>query len=661
MAYKTRSKSIISKLPQAVLALLMLQSPLALGLAAPVLAQDGQLLAPAEGEIKTGAEPVVVDEVRIEGNRLIPTEDIASVVKTRKGDKFSREQVMEDLKAINGMGYFNDRNLEVNPELTPSGVLLKIRVEENAPITQFSIRGNEAISTDEISKLFNDQLGKPQNINALSGAIEKVEQAYHDRGFVLAKVADVKDDPDGSVELVISEGSIDNIEIVGNKKTKDFIFKNAIKIKPGSVYNEKQLTGDLRKLYNNGYFQDIRRSLVPSATNPDKYTLKVEVDEKRTGSVGLGGGVDSVAGPFGSFSFSDANFGGKGQVISLSSQMGSGNLNNVAGSINNGGTNYMPTGRTYNLEASFIEPNLKGTNTSMAITGFGRNMGSMFIDQAMQRTLGTSVVFSKPLRSGWSANLGLIGENTTLRNMAGIAENQSVLASMSARALSTGLAANSAEASALANSIRGNQLKGGTFFTVSPSLSRDTRDAAFDPTRGSLVKLTASPSIGAGGGFFKTGVSASKYIPVSKNITFASNLQAGTSMGGMPQFAQYRLGGWNGVRGYRAFSDLGTGAGLLMGTAELRAKIPLPETNAVFKAVRKNAKLVAFADYGQVMGNGVTNNLLSRNSMGASVGVGVRLNVPMLGLVRIDYGLPIISSVLGRRMPLVTVGFGEKF
>src|ERR1700733_7231392 len=50
---------------------------------------------------------MLVDDVKIEGNRLISTEEIATVVKTRKGDRYDRDQVMNDLKAINGMGYFN--------------------------------------------------------------------------------------------------------------------------------------------------------------------------------------------------------------------------------------------------------------------------------------------------------------------------------------------------------------------------------------------------------------------------------------------------------------------------------------------------------------------------------------------------------------------------
>src|SRR5262249_22571927 len=110
---------------------------------------------------------LTVDDVTVEGNRLVPTEDILNVVKTRRGDKFDRDQVLQDLKAVNSMGYFDDRNLQVVPERTGSGVLLKIRVQENAPVTQFSFHGNQAVSTEEISKAFADQLGKPQNLTQL--------------------------------------------------------------------------------------------------------------------------------------------------------------------------------------------------------------------------------------------------------------------------------------------------------------------------------------------------------------------------------------------------------------------------------------------------------------------------------------------------------------
>src|SRR5262249_10524314 len=173
---------------------------------------------------------LTVEDVKVEGNRLVPTEDILGVVKTRRGDKFDRDQVLEDLKAINGLGYFDDRNLQVVPEMGTGGVLLKIRGAENAPVTQFAFEGNQVLSAETISKLFAGQLGKPQNLNQLSSAIDKVERAYHDQGYVLARVTDVKDDPDGSISLTINEGVVSDIQVAGNKKTKNFIIRNAIKV-----------------------------------------------------------------------------------------------------------------------------------------------------------------------------------------------------------------------------------------------------------------------------------------------------------------------------------------------------------------------------------------------------------------------------------------------
>lgn len=625
----------------------------------PTLSAETPLKAstPIEGNL-------TVDEVKIEGNRLVATEDIMRIVKTKRGDRFDRDQVMQDLKAINNMGYFDDRNLQVVPELTTGGVLLKIRVQENAPITEFAFQGNKVLSTDEISKAFAQQLGKPQNLNDLSSAIDKVEQAYHERGFVLARVNDVKDDPDGSVGLNINEGVIDKIEITGNKKTKEFIIRNALKMKPGMVYNERDLTQDLRKLFANGYFQDIRRSLAPSPDNPDRYVLKVEVDEKRTGSVGLGGGFDTVAGPFGSFTIGDSNFRGKGQVVSLSSQVGTGLFGSVNNALSNGGSNFVANQRTYQVEASFVEPNLRGSNTSMAVTGFGRNMNSFMIEQSMQRALGGTVNFTKPLGKNINGNLGFTAEDVFLKDVSSMFTSNNILQGMANRALTTGLATNQAQANLLAQQARDNQLKGGAFVSVNPSVSYDTRDSVLDPTKGTLIKATTSPSLGlTGGGFAKFGLSASKYVPVTKNTTLATNIQGGMAVGSMPQFAQYWMGGMNGVRGYRQFTDLGTGPAMLMATAELRTRLPFLRSsdNKFAKAIDKHVRGVFFFDAGQVYGNSSTNSLLSRAGFGASTGVGLRINLPMIGMIRVDYGMPLVSTLLGGMTPRITVGFGDKF
>lgn len=631
----------------------------------PAAAQDTETSTQSGVDLSSD---LTIHNVTVEGNRLIPTEDILNVVKTKPGDKFDRDQVMSDLKAVNSMGYFDDRNLQVVPELNSGGVLLKIRVQENAPVTQFAFQGNNALSTEEISKSFSDQLGKPQNLNQLSSAIDKVEQTYHEKGYLLARVVDVKDDPDGSIGMTINEGVIEKVEIVGNHKTKDFIIKNAIKVKPGSVYNERDLTTALRKLYANGYFQDIRRSLTPSPTDPNKYTLKVEVDEKRTGAVGLGGGVDTVAGPFGSFSVSDANFRGRGQVVQMNAQIGSGMLNSLSNTVNNGGTKFLSSRRTYQLEGSWIEPSLFGTKTSLAVNAFARDFNSMTIDYSQQRTFGTGATFSRPLTKHTTANLGFLGETTKLFDVGSFANDLNTTEYLTTQALQQGFTNNPITAYQMANQVRNEQLQGGTYATVSPSVQFDTRDSMSDPHKGTYARLSASPSLGlSAASFMRLGASVSKYVPVTRNSNLAFNFQGGSALGPMPQFAQYRLGGYNGLRGYRQFTDLGTGSSMLMATAEYRFKIPMPKGsgssvyNYVANKVNKHARLALFADAGAVSGNTMVNDFFQRGTIGASVGMGLRLNLPMVGVIRLDYGFPLLSTALGKMTPRFTVGFGDKF
>jgi outer membrane protein insertion porin family len=424
------------------------------------------------------------------------------------------------------------------------------------------------------------------------------------------------------------------------------------------------LTADLRKLYGEGYFSDIRRSLSPSTNDPEKYTLKVEVDEKRTGSVSLGAGVDTMAGPFGTMGFSENNFQGKGQILSFHGMMGSGMYGQVSNTLNNAGTNFLSNQKTYQLDASWIEPNLAGTNTSMAVTGFGRTLNSMIVDQSQQQTIGATVNFSNQIAPNVTANLGFTGENVAMKDMASYYTTQNILTTMASEAYVQGKATTISGAEALAQNVRNTQLKGGLYASINPSLAYDTRDKKLDPTTGMVARLTMSPSLGiTNASFMKIGASVSRFYAVTRETTLAFNVQGGAGIGAVPAFGQYMLGGFNGMRGYRSFSDLGTGNSMLMTSAEVRHRIPGLKNidSGIARAIDKHVKLDAFFDAGQVGGNNLANSLEQRSTMGASVGVGIRVSVPMIGLIRLDYGLPLIDSVLGGMTPRLTVGFGDKF
>lgn len=228
----------------------------------------------------TAKEFLHIKDIHIEGNKLISESEIRAQIKTKPGDKFDRVQIMEDLKAINEMGYFDDKSLQVTPNRDPGNLVgLKFTVCENETVKGILVSGNKLISTEEILLVFKDQVGKPHNLNQLSASVDKIEQIYHDKGFILARVTDVKDFPDGSVKLTINEGTIEKIDILGNSLDSAYIRKNLC-LKTGDVYDENKLTVQMRKIYARGNLADIRRSLEPSASEPEKYVLKIEVLSK---------------------------------------------------------------------------------------------------------------------------------------------------------------------------------------------------------------------------------------------------------------------------------------------------------------------------------------------------------------------------------------------
>lgn len=150
-----------------------------------------------------------------------------------------------------------------------------------------------------------------------------------------------------------------------------------------------------------------------------------------------------------------------------------------------------------------------------------------------------------------------------------------------------------------------------------------------------------------------------KVVTIAKDTTWNTNLQAGTSMGNIPGFSQYNLGGFNGLPGYKMFSTFGSGTSMLMAKTEIRRRL-LPHTdNKIVDALGNHVKGAVFAGAGEVGGMNTYSTLMSRGNMGASVGVGLRLKVPMIGMVRVDYGYPLISTLMGGHTPRLTFGFGD--
>ncbi len=633
-------------------------------------------------EAKEGSfdKALTIKEVLIEGNRLVPEEHILALLDSKVGTKFDKDKVLSDLEVIDQLGYFVRESIQADPEQTDNGILLKIRIEENNPIANVQILGNEVISSDVLLLPLQNLIGKPESLTKISKALDEIEKKYQESGYILARVADISLDPDGTLTVKIDEGLVDEVVIKGNAKTKEKYIKRFIpNLNAGEPYNELLLVQDFRALQGTGLFDELKRSLTPSKENPGKYDLNIEVAEKRSSSFGFGGGLNTLNGVFTNFGYNNSNLFGEGKKFSFNTQFGTGLLSDALSN-----QRFLSNRKTLHLEARYSDPNFLGSKNSVSVFGQGYTFNSYLVDLAQERNIGFGVSVLRPLGMNFFSGFDLAGEDVVMREYGDEAlnflsnqlvnvENSKYLDDIIEKsAFQPGQSALGHEnsikkhaANELAKEIRKEQLEGGRYLHFSPSLVFDTRDETLSPTKGSYSKINVGQAVGIGqDSYTKLGIDLRRYIPVGQKVTLAFNLQGASSLiGDVPMYGQFKAGGFYGVRGYRQFSDLGIGSRSLLASAEIRTPLLDIIPGIQNTPLGQNLRLVLFSDAGYVGGNGRINRLFNRLDTALSAGLGLRANIPMLGPIRVDYGLPFIKplwnskSIIGR----FNFGFGERF
>ncbi|MBP3924726.1 BamA/TamA family outer membrane protein [bacterium] len=572
-------------------------------------------------EVSNSAEKRKIKDVQILGTNTVDPAIIMQKMNLQRGGEYDRDLLQMDLKAIYQLGFFTDSMKAIPVPNEDGTVTIKIMLQENAPITDFTVEGNTVVTTEEIMNILMPMRGKPQNIGELNEAIAQIQDLYTSKGYVLSRVDSVNDDPDGTVNITIKEGIVDKIMIAGNEKTKDFVIERNILTEPGSVYNENILKEDLVRLYATQAFKDVTREIEPSLDVEDAYDITIKVEEQRTASVSIGGGIDSVTGVFGSLGISDNNFRGMNQRLSLNGLAGTGVILNDA-SIK----------RRMNLQAelSFYEPHFLNADTSLMSKIFYRDFGSYQVPLAIERRIGGEVTLAHRFEKSrnFTSSLSLGVENISVKE----GDYNKIFSLYNA--------------SHVPISERAKQLEGGLFLSLSPSLIYDTRNSATVTRKGTLANLRFDEEFGLNG-FDKTHGKLTgmvkQYIPVGKKSSLSFTAKGGGKIHGdnMPEVMAYRLGGPYTVRGYK-MSGIGTGDAFIMGSAEFATPIPfLDRTKINFL---NNLRFTVWADAGKIFNGTITNVVYDRPEYGISVGVGLKVYVPGMGPLSIDYGLPLTRT-----------------
>ena len=559
-------------------------------------------------ETPVSKEQKIIKDIEIHGLNVISPDIVMQRLNMQRGDAYSRDILQADLKSIYELGYFTEKMKAIPVNNNDGSITLKIILEENAPVTDFTIEGNTVIATEDILEHLLPMKGKPQNITAINDAIVKIQNLYTDKGYILARVESVTDDPDGTVNITLKEGTIDKIMIAGNEKTKDYIIERNILTEPGMVYNENLVKEDLVRLYATQAFKDVTREIEPSEENPDAYDITIKVEEQRSANLSVGGGVDSVTGLFGSVGIADNNFKGRNERLALNVLAGTGVILNDA-SIE----------RRMNLQAelSYYRPYFFNADSSFMSKIYYRDFGSYQVPLAIERRIGGEVTvahrmkFNKHMTSTFS--LGAENVHVSEGNF--------------------GKIANLYNKYNVPISERAKQLDGGLFLSLSPAMIYDTRDSATVTRRGTMASLRFDEEIGLDG-FDKT------------------------HGDDMPDVMAYRLGGPYTIRGFK-MSGVGTGEAFVMGSAEFATPIPFVDRIQKIKFLN-NVRFTMFVDAGKIFNNTISDTLYDRPGYAVTAGVGLKLYIPGMGPLSVDYGIPLTNpGVNGNENGYFTFGVGD--
>jgi len=575
---------------------------------------------------------------------------IYKVIRTQPGQTTTRSQIQEDINAIFSTGFF--AKVQAVPEDTPLGVRVSFIVQPNPVLSKVVLDANPGLGVpsvfkpDVVDQIFHNQYGKILNFRDLQEGVKQLTKKYQDGGYVLANlIGSPQVSDDGIVTLKVAEGVVENIKIrfrtkdgretdaKGNPlrgRTKEYVIKRELELKPGQVFNRNIVQKDLQRVYSLGIFEDVNVSLNPG-TDPSKVDVIVNVAERSSGSVTFGAGISSATGIFGTAGYQQQNVGGRDQKLGAEVEIGETailyDLRFTDPWI--AGDPYRTSYTTDIFRSSAISYLFEGQNTNLKTYDPNNPTNTNAQDDPRVIRLGGGVTFTRPLSpdpykpAEWTLSTGFQYQRVSIRDAYGNLKPTVAVFDNNGNQLSGPIS--------LTQSGTGQD----DLLLVQVGLQRDRRNNRLQPTQGSFLRFGVDQSVPIGiGDILLTRLRAnySQYFPVKflkftkKPQTIAFNLQGGTIIGDLPPYEAFSLGGSNSVRGYEE-GGLADARSYVQTSIEYR----FPVFSVISGAI--------FFDFASDLGTSdEISVLLDKPGTGYGYGLGVRVQSP-LGPIRLDYGI----------------------
>ncbi|MHB1843845.1 MAG: outer membrane protein assembly factor BamA [Deltaproteobacteria bacterium] len=484
-----------------------------------------------EYDLKEHAK-VSVRRVTFLGNRIIPAEELASVMDTREGGWFSfitqsgtyREDALEqDILKIEGLyydrGFINVKVGKPTVQLTPDKryifVTLHIEEGEQYRIGKLAASGDILTTKEALLDRMTIHEGELFNKTKLLHDRATLDSIYEDQGYAYANITPLTavHEEDRTIDLTfdIQKGEkvyVERIDIVGNTKTRDKVIRRELRLYEGELFTGSGLRQSKQRVQALGFFETVEVA-TKKGDAPDLTIVTVTVKERPTGTFQVGAGFSSLESFILTAQVSQNNFLGWGQTASLTAQL---------------------SAIRQFLQLQYVDPYFLDTKWTFAFSAFRTETGLFtYLRDATGGSLTWGYEFLEDAR---------------------------LLLTYTGQDVSTSPFFQGQQQLELAN-----EFQTGVESMIGATLVVDKRNDRLFPSRGWMVSQTAevAPSwLGSQFQFARFSGFARWYHPLAWGFVFKTNWSYGLIQGlagsDAPAAERYFVGGINSLRGYYIFT-----------------------------------------------------------------------------------------------------------
>jgi len=463
---------------------------------------------------------VRIGKIRFIGEKIYDDDDLKAAMQLTKErglfsmfkgtDKFHEGKIEADIE-MNLKSFYQERGhmqVQVGKPRSqifegPRGFLYGFRKTKQQYLVEIPIDAGDQYRVGKIElkncgifncealvQAFGHREGDIVNFKRIKESLEEIKKLYADVGYIdMNYIPETKfDEKEKTMDLVFKfqpakQFFVHRINFRGNTKTRDKVLRREFVLEEGRVFSGRLLDQSILRVNQLGFFERIEEQ--DYEVRPDERNGEVDIDvnvkERSQQSIGFTGGVSGISGSFIGVNYTTNNFLGRGERLEFSVT---------------GGT------RTTDFIVSFTEPYLLDTRWTMGASlfnqrfrfdtfsafGFGFGVSGKPIELFTRRTTGVTFSVSRPLGlSLWRLGISYSYQNISVGNIA------SGFESFALGQLIGFVPGGNIQESA-ASGIKRSE--------ITPSISYNSTNHFFFPTRGSSMTFSMAVTGGILGGDF---------------------------------------------------------------------------------------------------------------------------------------------------------------